>query len=151
MFNDEIIYYISYANVASRLIIETLVEERNHLSPLCAVGKSITQLERFEKVVMELLGDELSEEKNKARLVDLDAAWRNVKLGYSSKVDAPTPPALLFLSAATSSSLFAISSVAAKIGQHNNAAANDVINYAKLTFEEVLIEIEKAGQAYFSR
>lgn len=152
MFNEETIFYLATSLTLSRLIIESLVENRNDLSPLCAVGKTITDLERFEKIAEELSGAELSTDYAKITATETEATWRAVKDHYQTiKNGAKLPASLLFLSATTSASLFAVSTIEIKINKLNNAAANDVLSYAKMIFENAAIEISKAGQTYFAR
>lgn len=150
MFNEQTIFYLATSLTLTRLIIESLVENRNDLSPICAVGKTITELERFEKIAQELASSELATDYAKTIAIETGATWRSVKDHYRTiKNDAHVPANLLFLGAATSASLFAVSTIELKINQLNNPAANDVLSYAKMIFENAVAEIGKAGQASF--
>lgn len=152
MFNEETIFYLVTSLSLARLTIESLVENRNDLSPLCAVGKTITDLERFEKIADDLLGPELASDYAKTVMNDTGATWRAAKDHYQTiKNGARVPANLLFLSATTNAGLFAVATIEFKISKLNNAAANDVLSYAKLIFENASAEINQAGQAYFAK
>ena len=152
MFNEETLFYLTTGLVLARLSIEALVENRNDLSPLCAVGKTITELERFEKIAHELAATELASDYAKAKLEHTSTAWRALKSAYGAdKHNNTIAGTLLFLSATTGTGSFAINTIEAKITSLNNAAANDVVSYAKAIFTEAAAEVAKAGAAYFLR
>jgi hypothetical protein len=151
MFNEDTLFYLASSLVLARLSIEALVENRNDLSSLCAVGKTITQLERFEKIAQELAATELTSDYAKARLDQGFTTWRALKSAYTADTLDNITNALLFLSATTGAGTFAINTIEAKITSLNNAAANDVISYAKAIFAEAAEEVSKAGVAYFLR
>lgn len=152
MFNQETLFYFVSSLVMARLTIETLVTERNDLSPLCAVGKSITDLELFEKNLTELLGLELESDYAKLVKTELTSGWHDLRSVYlNPNKQAQTSHSLAFLSAMIATGLFNLSVLEGQIAKMNNAAINDIVSFSKNTFQTVSEELFKAGQTYFAR